>query len=302
MAKFSPLLADRTLIDPDKHVKYPAYASYKLDGIRALIWNNKLVSRSLINIANNYTRKTLEAHCIILHKCDGELIAGKPTGQDVMQRASSAFNSIHGEPDFTYYIFDIADPTQPYDLRFRKLLSLEPVLPSYIKIVPQIKVENADALRKLENIWVTMGYEGAIVRKIDGHYKFGRSSLKEGLLLKLKGFEPDEAEIIDFEESYENTNEAQMDELGHTKRSSHKAGMVGKGILGAFVCKSPLWPDVPSFNVGNGPGLTLDRRKEFWENKEKYRHWFCKYKFQKVGSKNRPRLPKFIAVRSPDDM
>ena len=42
------------------------------------------------------------------------------------------------------------------------------------------------------------GYEGLMLRDPNGIYKFGRSSVKENILLKVKEFMDDEAEIIAF--------------------------------------------------------------------------------------------------------
>ena len=50
------------------------------------------------------------------------------------------------------------------------------------------------------------GYEGLMLRAPDGPYKFGRSTVKENTLLKVKNFLDDEAEVIGFKEQTTNTN------------------------------------------------------------------------------------------------
>src|SRR5690606_5448014 len=54
-----------------------------------------------------------------------------------------------------------------------------------------------------------MGYEGLILRNPDAPYKFGRSTLKEGSLLKLKRYEDAEAIVVSLEEAMHNDNEAE---------------------------------------------------------------------------------------------
>ena len=70
------------------------------------------------------------------------------------------------------------------------------------------------------------GGEGLILRNPDGMYKYGRSTPKEQLSIKLKFFEQDEFEVVGFEERYTNTNEATTNELGYTSRSSHKSNLL----------------------------------------------------------------------------
>src|SRR5437899_138139 len=78
------------------------------------------------------------------------------------------------------------------------------------------------------------GFEGVMLRKPDGPYKFGRSTVREGYLMKVKRFTQEEAVVVGYEEQETNLNEATKDALGHTKRSSHKAGKRPAGVLGAL--------------------------------------------------------------------
>ena len=73
-----------------------------------------------------------------------------------------------------------------------------------------------------------------MVRQGASPYKCGRSTVKEGGLLKLKSFIDNEAEILEVHEEMKNLNPAVKGNRGQTKRSSAKAGKVGKGTLGKF--------------------------------------------------------------------
>jgi DNA ligase-1 len=143
-----------------------------------------------------------------------------------------------------------------------------------------------------------------MLRTPNSPYKQGRSTLKEGWLLKVKRFKDSEAEIIGFEEQMENTNEKTKDELGHSKRSSHKAGMVGKGTLGKFLVReigSTPWFG-REFAIGTGEGLTNELRQEIWDNRDKHLGKILTYKYQVHGIKELPRLPISKGFRDERDM
>ena len=137
-----------------------------------------------------------------------------------------------------------------------------------------------------------------MVRKPDAPYKFGRSTLKEGYLLKVKRFTDAEAKIIGFEERMYNENEATTDALGHTERSTHKAGMKPAGDLGAFIVRD-LRTEM-SFRIGTG--FTAAQRKEYWTTRNKLMNKIVKYKHFEQGAVDLPRFPVFIGFRDPEDM
>jgi DNA ligase-1 len=98
-----------------------------------------------------------------------------------------------------------------------------------------------------------------MIRDPNGHYKQGRSTTKEGILLKIKAFEDEEATIIGVELFRENHNPQQRDALGHAKRSTAQAGKVAVEKLGALVCR---FADGTEFSVGSG--FTEEQRVVFW--------------------------------------
>lgn len=140
-----------------------------------------------------------------------------------------------------------------------------------------------------------------ILRSHNGAYKHGRSTVREGGLLKLKRFLDSEAEVLEVIEEQFNGNEAQRDNLGRTKRSSAKAGKVGKGRAGALRVR-----DVRThveFEVGTG--LTDTDKAEWWawwELGSRRRPRYVKYKFFPVGMQERPRHPVFVSMRDARDL
>ena len=135
-----------------------------------------------------------------------------------------------------------------------------------------------------------------MLRRPDGLYKLGRSTLKEGILLKLKRFIDEEFEIVGFEERMHNGNEATRDELGHTKRSSHQENKTGRGDLGALTLKF----GEATFNCGTGFDDAL--RAEIWANRDSYLGKFAKVKHFAIGAKDLPRFPVYLGMRDEKDM
>jgi DNA ligase-1 len=104
---------------------------------------------------------------------------------------------------------------------------VEPVV-----MVPHILVNSREELSTWEAQWLLEGHEGVMIRSLGGPYKQGRSTEREGYLLKLKQFKDSEAIVLGSYEQMHNENEAKTNALGHTERSTEKAGMVPAGVLG----------------------------------------------------------------------
>jgi DNA ligase-1 len=167
-----------------------------------------------------------------------------------------------------------------------------------ICLLEQNLLKHEDDMLAYEAEKVAEGYEGIILRSPEAPYKFGRSTVKEGYLLKLKRFEDSEAEIIGFEEEMFNGNAAETNELGRTKRSTAQAGLVGKSSLGAFLVRDC----VSGVEFSIGTGLTALQRGVFWQRRDEYVGKLVKYKFFPVGVKVAPRHPVFLGMRDARDM
>lgn len=134
------------------------------------------------------------------------------------------------------------------------------------------------------------------MRSLDGPYKHGRSTFKEGTLLKLVRKYVEEAEIIGVEERMHNGNEAKKDALGRTERSVHKENLVGRGDLGAVIVKD-LKTGV-EFSVGTG--FNDEERTSLWS--QDLTGKIIKYEFRGFGDYDKPRFPVFKGFRDVNDM
>lgn len=273
-------------------LRFPLYASPKLDGVRALNINGVLMSRKLKPIPNNYVQHYLGHE--ILHGLDGELVAGLSTGQGVFHRTTSAVMSEGGTPRVTFWVFDdFTFAKDPYVHRLQNLPKAGDLDPEeLIRVRPLIHrlIRTRDALDEYEAYCLEKGYEGVMVRDPQGLYKFGRSGKTDKWLCKIKRFEDAEAECIGVVEQMRNDNPQVMSELGRMKRSSHKANKVAKGTLGTLVCRLPSGVE---FEIGTG-----------MDDAERARLWGAppigkqiKFRFQPTGIKDRPRFPVFLGIR-----
>jgi DNA ligase-1 len=140
---------------------------------------------------------------------------------------------------------------------------------------------------------VADGYEGVILRAPHAPYKFGRSTVREGYLLKVKRFQDSEAQIIGYEEEMHNGNEATINALGYTERSSHAENRTGKGTLGALVVRDLVTK--VEFKIGTG--FTPAERLKIWALRHEHLDDVVKYRFFPVGVKDKPRHPSFLGFR-----
>ena len=288
-----PMLAG-TLEDL-KDLKYPVLCTPKLDGIRCLIVNGKAVTRKFKPIPNSYIRNYLEEAAI--EGFDGEIIIKGKEFNEI----SSAVMSEDGEPDFMYVVFDYYrdNLTETYLDRMVMLSAIASrnKFSFFEYLIPKM-IKSETELLKFEEEQLSLKYEGVISRSPNSPYKFGRSTVKEGWLLKFKRFYDSEAVVLSLQEKMHNENEATKDELGHTKRSSHQANQIPSNTLGAF-CVKDLKTGV-EFNVGTG--LNDKLRNQVWANQKDYIGKIIKYKAQKCGEKDAPRFPSFVGFRDERDM
>lgn len=282
-------------------VKYPVIASPKIDGIRALSFRDghsgvRMLSRTMKPIPNAYVQQCLHG---LSHGLDGELwVAGATTFGEV----SSAIMSRDGEPDWRYIVFDhFNGETKPYRQRLAECADYVRLVnqagEARVELVESLWIRDAAGLEAYEARCLAQGHEGVMLRDPAGPYKFGRSSTREGILLKMKRFEDTEAVVIGFEERMHNENEATQDAFGRTERSSHKAGLRPAGDLGKLVCRTP-----EGIEFGIGTGFTADDRRHIWEKRADYLGRFAKYRHQPHGAKEAPRCPVFLGFRHPADM
>lgn len=291
---FKPMLASPADLDA---IRYPIFASPKLDGIRASVVGGKLLSRTLKEIPSRHIFNMLSKP--MYEGLDGELIVGLPTSPTCYRDTVSGVMADNKEPDFEYHVFDWWNyggdfKTRRTELAVHVAQNLSGL--GRIVLVPHIVIHNRDELDAYESSQVTAGHEGIMLADPKATYKFGRATPKGGELLKVKRFVDAEAVVIGMEEEMFNGNDAETNELGRTKRSTAKAGLTGKGSMGALIVRSTTNHDL-TFNIGTG--FTAEDRQGFWRTRDQHvaSGTVIKYKSFPIGVKDKPRHPVYLGLR-----
>lgn len=294
-----PMLSATVDADNFDKLRYPLYASPKLDGIRVLIHPERgPVTRSLDPVRNRYLRELLNRPEFV--GLDGEIIVGDPTASDVFNKTTSAVMAFDGINDVTYYVFDhFGTPTARYDDRLSSLSRVvyastaehfgHPVL----HFVSQCRVNCPSDLRTYEEQYERDGFEGVMVRSLDAPYKFGRSTFREHGLMKWKRMSDAEATIVGYEPLYVNNNAPTINALGYQERSASQANLVAVDKLGAFIVRSEKFQT--DFKIGSG--FDDSQRVEYWKRKENLIGQTVTFVYQQIGTLDAPRFPIFKGFR-----
>lgn len=289
-----PMLAIAGDDDYFQKLRYPVLASPKIDGVRAMVVNGQLVSRSLKLIPNKHVQATLSNRA--LEGYDGELVVGSPVDKNCMQHTTSGVMSHDGKPAVTFWVFDRWDLAQlPYFERLERITGIPELA---VQRLEHTIIHSYEHLLDYESLQTGSGYEGVMLRGFNNKYKFGRSTLREGGLVKVKRFIDGDAQIISYDALYRNENAATVNELGLTERSTHQANKVADNLLGALTVRDLSTGVV--FDVGSG--FDVAQRRKLWEDRANLRGKIIKYKSFSVGVKEKPRFPIFLGFRSSLDM
>lgn len=299
-----PLACD---FDPSK-VKLPCAVLPKIDGVRGLNLTSQFTGRSLKPHGNERLGQVFGQNS--LKWLDGELIIGDNPADDneLCNRTTTVVNSYEhpDTDDITWWVFDCCHPD------FHKKGFLERYHEAkkaveYLKLagfackvflVPCYIAHTAEDIQQWHDKFVEEGYEGTIIRSIDGPYKYGRCTAKEFYYTRIKDFIEEDAIVNKIIEAEENTNEQIINELGLATRSSHQAGKVPKGMVGALECT-----DVKTGKpVRVGPGTMKHKdRVLYFEHPELLLGKRIKYKHFPKNRKDKPRFPTFVSLRVDSD-
>ena len=325
---FKPMLAAD--VDISK-LSFPCIAQPKIDGVRALNVNGKLTGRSLKPFKNKSVAELFSKE--ILSGFDGEMVASSiffESPKDTCRETTSRLNTIEaGSKDILWIIYDdFSNPELPYSQRlmnsFERIQQLHlayPFLQNHIQSIIDYSPtldnyhhhnldKNLSVITNLEELeiynkhYLKKDMEGTILRSPTAPYKFGRSTIKEGGLLRLKEFQDAEAIVVSINEGFTNNNPATINELGLTERSSHKENKTPNGKVGSFVCialEDENKPNPETFIVGAGK-LTDEEKVYYFQNQSEIIGQIIKYQFFPTGIKDKPRFPTFQSIRAREDI
>lgn len=267
------------------------YASVKHDGFRCRTFNgfpfsstNKLIPAK--HIRNEFLRAMLPDNL------DGELIIDPFN----FQTTQSGITKEDYVGPFTYHIFDWIS-NKPFEQRYLDYITLCNKLPSYVTNheqfiqVPQKLCFCVSDVLNYEQEITSLGHEGIMLRRLDGPYKKGRSTLNEAYLLKLVRFLTAEATIVGTYEQMENASANIPNAFGLTHRSSEQGMKIGKNTLGGFHVVGLVNGIQTNFDIGSGEGWTKKWRQDVWDGKIPCIGKTISYKYKQVGTDKKPRSP-----------
>jgi len=291
MSLIKPMLAVKAGIE---HIQPGDLISPKIDGIRGINLDGQILSRSLKPIPNKHIQA--EWNRKELAGIDGEFILGDPTAADAYRATNSALMRHEGAPQATLYAFDdFTVPRLPYKNRLEVLANrIEHLRNKGFNIVLLDQRPAGTNAEQIEEEVLAQGYEGIIARDPEQPYKFGRSTLRERKLLKIKRFADSEATVMGAFELMVNENDPIINELGYQARSSAKDGLVAAGMLGAL----DVIDNATGVRFSVGTGYTRDQRERFWREREHLPGRVVTYTHFTVGVKDKPRFPSFKGFRN----
>ena len=299
MKTFKPLLAPNEKVDLTT-LSYPLLASTKLDGIRCIFYKGEILSRSLKQIQNKQLRERFEVIRAYTEKwnliLDGEIYSPKLNFQEITHFVMTQDLGEEKLPDhLKFYCFDnIAsdDWTIPFHGRYPTCFSLASKF-SDIVPVEQRPVNSSQMVESYFDEVLRQGYEGLILRDPGGKYKFGRGTIKEGLIYKVKPFVTFDAKITGVEQSTEVNEDAEKktNELGRSVTSKKKDDrhLIEKA--------SAFWVDYEGKPLKVVLAMTDPEKVAVWANRASLIGKTIEYKGMLVGSKDVPRHPVMIRYR-----
>ena len=302
MKTFKPQLAPNEKVDLTT-LSYPLLASTKLDGIRCILKEGEILSRSLKQIQNKQLRERLEPlrkfsednHVIF----DGEIYSPKLNFQQITHFTMTQDLGDEELPDhLRFYCFDMLDCfNDPFELRNDKMEALIGLYNQIAYPVEQREVDSAEEIETYFEEVLSQGYEGLILRDPESLYKCGRFTVREGGMFKCKP-------VLDFDGKITGVVQStEVDEDVEKKTNELGRSVTSKKIGERHTIEkaSAFWVDYEGKPLKAVLAMTNEEKIEVWKNKEKYIGQWITYKGMLVGAKDVPRHPVFLRFREPKD-
>lgn len=190
-----------------KEIKYPVIVQPKLDGVRCLLiidhnfgnWSDvKFLSRSgkeynTLGHIEQDVREFLEHQEEMNIILDGEIYSDELTFQENVSAVKALKENSR---KLKYHVYDIVDDRN--QLQRSQILKrvVEELGSPHIEFVRTYKAISRETVLDYHDVWVKQGYEGAMIRAMDGKYEQG---FRSSNLLKVKEFDETEFELLWFE-------------------------------------------------------------------------------------------------------
>lgn len=276
--EFKLMLAPNELPQITK-VKYPCYIQPKLDGCRAIYKEGEFFTRKgkpfpNVNLTSHFS-SLLNMRDFVL---DGELYIHNTPFQKFLGSIMNESEPIPNALKFVVYDcvpvkdWEAQSCKKPYSERIRNVREVIAAVADHKKVIDiaNDEVSSPKEAIDLYKKYLTLRYEGAMIKAIDGQYKWKRVTVRSGEMLKLKPFKTEDLEIIDVYE-------------GEGKFSGTLGGIIVSG------------PHITPTSVGSGFSDAI--RKEIWENKSKYIGKTAEIQYFEITEEKSLRFPIFKRMR-----
>jgi len=316
MASIKPQLANDADIST---LVYPVIFQPKIDGVRALNLEGTLTGRSLDPFAGfGITEYWSKPEFLGL---DGEMVLGNDSASpdrlcSLTTGAMGKFKGVTEVADLHWFCFDyLVDSTKmlPYAERYKALQKkVAELAHPKVHLVPSTVCQNREELDAAISAAFANGYEGGIVRNPKSPPKEGRPSKVLQQLVRFKPWADAEILVTGITEGEENQNEATINSLGRTERSSAQAGKVPNGMVGSlqgtmladffdpFTGKL-LFAKGLAVTVSKGC-MTQEEAAHYFENQSEIVGHIVKFKHMTHGVKDLPRFGGYVSHRLKEDM
>jgi len=305
---FKPMLAPNEQIDLNA-IQYPIFGSYKLDGLRVLFIDGEMLSRSLKPIVNKQLRERYRPLMEMSKKkgvvLDGEFYSHSSTFQEIQSlvRTEDWQNGSNGGKvelphDFGFYCFDVYNSgNRNRSFVDRYLFDLKNCKDKLINVVKQVMLHSKEEVDNLFRKALEENYEGLILKSPNGWYKFGRGTVKEGLMYKVKPYLTFDAKIVEVTQATKVREEAEktVNELGYSETSKKIGDRIPIDRAACFTV------DYKGKTLDVMIAMTNEEKEEVWKNRRKYIGRMIEYKAMMVGAKDVPRHAVMLRFRSDKD-
>ena len=259
----------------EKYVSFPAFVQPKLDGVRciAVIVDGKCTlytrSQKVINTVPHINAGLENIFENVNLTLDGELY-----NHDYKENFNKIISlikrdEVHEDHKLIqYHIYDLIEKNVTYDKRIFKLGIFKPFIENedYLELTETKFIENYDGVSSLLKRYLTLGYEGAMLRSQYGLYENKRSTG----LLKIKTMQDAEFKIVGVLE-------------GKGKLAGH---------AGSFVCMTSNGKTFKAKLKGK-----LEYLKECLINFDKYEGQSLTVQYQNLTPDGLPRFPVGLRIR-----
>jgi DNA ligase-1 len=262
-----PMLAHKF---SEKKVKFPCYMQPKLDGVRCLAYQGidgiHLISREGTKYDTlKHLKLQLTGFGGFTGFLDGEIYAhGVPFQQFTKWLKTEQVETLQLE----YHVYDSFNSLgDSFGTRlFNTQQRIKRLDAPQIKMVETVTANNMNDIQEYFSNCIAKGYEGIMIRNIDGKYEAGFRSQN---LLKYKEFDDDEFEIVG----------------GYEGKGKYKGCVT-------FECKTD-----EGVVFGACPKGTIAEKREYWDNLEDYIGKMLTVRYFGYTDAGRPRFPVGIVIR-----